>query len=70
MLKVSANELDKPEKKKEKDDDRRHPLIEGLMNEIPEPQSEWTAEDRKKWLGMASAIFNVIYKDSDDSRGF
>ena len=48
---------------------KRHPLIEGLLKELPEPQAEWTTEDRKKWLEMASTIFNVIYKDSDDSRG-
>lgn len=61
------------DKKKKKDGDgeegRRHPLIEGLLKELPEPQTEWTTEDRKKWLEMASTIFNVIYKDSDDSRG-
>ena len=44
-------------------------MIEGLLKELPEPQIEWTTEDRKKWLEMASTIFNVIYKDSDDSRG-
>jgi len=61
---------DQTEKKKEKDeDDRKHPLIEGLIKELPQPQSEWTTEDRKKWLQMASTIFDVIYKDSDDSRG-
>jgi hypothetical protein len=63
-------EPEKPGKTKEKeDDDRKHPLIEGLLKELPTPQSEWTTEDRKKWLEMASTIFNVIYKDSDDSRG-
>jgi hypothetical protein len=63
-------EPEKPAKKKEKEDeDRRHPLIEGLLKELPDPQAEWTTEDRKKWLEMASTIFNVIYKDSDDSRG-
>jgi hypothetical protein len=60
-----------PDKKRKKEEPResRHFLIEGLLKELPEPQSEWTTEDRKKWLEMASAIFNVIYKDSDDSRG-
>jgi len=58
-----------PERKNKHEDDDRHPLIEGLLKELPEPQSEWTTEDRKKWLEMASTIFNVIYKDSDDSRG-
>lgn len=48
---------------------KRHPLIEGLLTELPDPQTEWTTEDRKKWLEMASTIFNVIYRDSDDSRG-
>jgi hypothetical protein len=59
------------EKKKEDEGDEkpRHPLIEGLLKELPKPQQEWTTEDRKKWLEMASTIFNVIYKDSDDSRG-
>jgi hypothetical protein len=64
------NESEKPAKNKEKpDDDRKHPLIEGLLQELPPSKSEWTTEDRKKWLEMASTIFNVIYKDSDDSRG-
>lgn len=56
-------------KKKEEPKPERHYLIEGLINELPDPQSEWTTEDRRKWLEMASAIFNVIYKDSDNNRG-
>ena len=68
-----ALEPEEPEpdkkKKKDKDEGERHPLIEGLLKELPEPQTEWTTEERKKWLEMASTIFNVIYKDSDDSRG-
>jgi len=69
---VSENEEEAPEpekKRKEPERDKRDPLIEGLLNELPQPKSEWSTEDRKKWLEMASAIFNVIYKDSDDSRG-
>lgn len=60
---------EKKKKKEEREEPSRHFLIDGLLKELPEPQSEWTTEDRKKWLEMASAIFNVIYKDSDDSRG-
>jgi hypothetical protein len=62
-------EPDKKKKKQDEDQGRRHPLIEGLLKELPEPQAEWNSEDRKKWLEMASTIFNVIYKDSDDNRG-
>jgi hypothetical protein len=69
---VEEPEVEKPDRKKDRDDsggDHRHPLVEGLLKELPEPQTEWTTEDRRKWLEMASTIFNVIYKDSDDSRG-
>jgi len=69
---VAEPESDPGEKKKKREDedeDRRHPLIEGLLKELPKPQSEWTTEDRKNWLEMASAIFNVVYKNTDDSRG-
>jgi len=52
-----------------KDKQRRHPLIEGLLEELPPPKSEWSTEDRKKWLEMASSVFAVIYQDTDDSRG-
>jgi hypothetical protein len=55
--------------KSKKDKSRRHPLIEGLLEELPDPKSEWTTEERKKWLQMASSVFDVIYRDSDDSRG-
>jgi hypothetical protein len=61
---------DKNDEKKEKEEgDRKHPLVEGLIKELPEPQSEWALDARKKWLQVASAIFDVIYKDSGDSRG-
>lgn len=69
MLDETTDTTDKKKKKDEGEEGRRHPLIEGLLKELPEPQAEWTTEDRKKWLEMASTIFNVIYKDSDDSRG-
>jgi hypothetical protein len=65
----TEEEPEKKKKKEESDEGRRHPLIEGLLKELPEPQTEWTTEDRRKWLEMASTIFNVIYRDSDDSRG-
>ncbi len=64
-----AEEEEPEEPKRRREEPKRHPLIEGLLKELPEPQTEWTTEDRKKWLEMASTIFNVIYKDSDDSRG-
>lgn len=64
-------EPDKKKKKEKEEDDssRLHPLIEGLLRELPEPKTEWPLDDRRNWLEMVSSIFNVIYKASDDSRG-
>jgi hypothetical protein len=42
----------------------RHPFIQGLLQTIPPEGSEWTVEDRAKWLQGAASIFDVIYKDS------
>jgi hypothetical protein len=71
LLSEEKEEEDEPEKDKKdkKDKQRRHPLIEGLLEELPPPKSEWSTEDRKKWLEMASSVFAVIYQDTDDSRG-
>ncbi len=69
----AKEDQDTPDEKKktDKDDERKrlHPLIEGLLKELPEPKSEWPIEDRRNWLEMVSSIFNVIYKTTDDSRG-
>jgi len=72
VLEEQEHEDEEPPEPKHRPEEphaKRHPLIDGLLKELPEPQTEWTTEDRKKWLEMASTIFNVIYKDSDDSRG-
>jgi hypothetical protein len=60
---------DKKKKKEETGDEPLHPLIAGLLEELPKPKTEWPCEERKKWLEMVAGIFSVIYKDSDDSRG-
>lgn len=45
-----------------------HPFIEGLLRTLPEPESEWQAEDRVKWLQTAANIFDLIYKGSGGIR--
>ena len=71
VLEEKPDEEKEPEEPKRRHEDpkQRHHLIEGLLNELPEPRSEWGTEERKNWLEMASTIFNVIYKNSDDNRG-
>ena len=38
------------------------PLILGLFQKLPEPDADWPAKDRLKWLQMAANIFDVVYK--------
>lgn len=43
-----------------------HPLIEGMLETLPEIGQPWSAEDRKAWLTMAESIFAMIYQKSGD----
>lgn len=44
------------------------PFIQGLLTKLPPPDSEWPIEGRLKWLQTAAHIFDLIYKDTDDSQ--
>jgi hypothetical protein len=39
------------------------PLILGLFQKLPEPDADWPAKDRLKWLQMATNIFDLVYKE-------
>lgn len=39
-----------------------HPLIQGLVETLPEPESEWSDAERKAWLAAAEHIFALIYR--------
>ena len=39
-----------------------HPFIEGLLAKLPEPETPWSMEGRKKWLQTASNIFDLMYE--------
>jgi len=53
---------DKPERK------RRDPLIEGLIDRLPE-DDKWDLQGRRKWLMAALSVFDLMYKDSEDNKG-
>ena len=38
-----------------------NPFIEGLLSELPPAKSDWSIEDRAKWLQAAAQIFDLIY---------
>ncbi|OPY96832.1 hypothetical protein A5906_00480 [Bradyrhizobium sacchari] len=39
-----------------------HPFIQGLLDTLPEPQTNWSIEGRAKWLQAAANIFDLIYE--------
>lgn len=41
-----------------------HPFIQGLLGTLPDPDSVWPLDQRKKWLETAENIFSLIYKDT------
>lgn len=43
-----------------------HPFIQGLLDTLPEPQTNWTIEGRAKWLQAAANIFDLIYQGSGE----
>jgi hypothetical protein len=43
-----------------------HPFIQGLLDTLPEPETNWAIEGRAKWLMAASNIFDLIYKGSGE----
>lgn len=46
-----------------------HPFIRGLIETLPEPNSEWKLQERRKWLMAAANIFDLIFVDSDEDGG-
>lgn len=39
-----------------------HPFIEGLVQHLPKPGSEWPEDDRQRWLCCAEQIFELMYR--------
>jgi hypothetical protein len=51
-----------PEREEEAKSSSLHPFIQGLLDSLPEPGTNWAVEGRGKWLETASNIFDLIYK--------
>lgn len=39
-----------------------HPFVEGLLQTLPEPGTDWDASARADWLSAAATMFKLIYK--------
>jgi len=44
-----------------------HPLIRGLLETLPPPETEWPNEKRQHWLKTAESIFGLIYKGNGET---
>ena len=44
------------------------PLIQALVDKLPEPNSIWSIDDRAKWLKAVAMAFNLVYRfpESED----
>jgi len=47
----------------------KHPLIEGLLREIPDAKSPWSIKDQANWLSAAAKIFGILYKPDANGGG-
>jgi len=43
-----------------------HPFVQGLLDTLPEPETNWAVEGRAKWLQAAANIFDLMYKGDGD----
>jgi hypothetical protein len=43
-----------------------HPFIQGLLQTLPEPGTDWNAAARADWLTAAATMFKLIYKGGGD----
>jgi hypothetical protein len=44
------------------------PLIQGLVQRLPAPDTVWSLDERAKWLRTAASIFDLVYTDSERER--
>lgn len=42
-----------------------HPLVQGLLECLPEVGSRWSVDDRSHWLRAASSIFDLLYGEGN-----
>ena len=42
------------------------PLIQALVDKLPEPNSIWSLDDRAKWLKAAAMAFNLVYSPASE----
>lgn len=57
-----------PKKEKDEEDEPKkklHPFVEGLLMKLPDPDTDWPMDGRKKWLQAAVQVFELMYEDKE-----
>lgn len=44
-----------------------HPFLQGLLDALPEPGTDWPIAKREQWLETARSIFALMYDDPGDA---
>jgi len=44
-----------------------HPLLRGLLRDLPVAHSTWSKEEQHQWLALAASIFAVLYEESSEA---
>lgn len=44
------------------------PLIQGLLNKLPDTSNPWPLDGRKKWLQLALSVFDVMYSGAEENK--
>jgi hypothetical protein len=47
----------------------KNPFIQGLLSKLPAEDTEWSIDDRRKWLQLAISVFEVTYKSASGDSG-
>jgi len=45
-----------------------HPFFRGLLEALPEPDTDWPLANREQWLETARNIFALLYHDPSGVR--
>lgn len=64
-----ANDANSAENRVEEDSKKDlHPFVVGLLETLPQPNTEWPHDKREEWLNAAKQIFKLIYKEKLQTR--
>jgi hypothetical protein len=61
-------EDERPTSRRVARDDGYDPLIQGLLNRLPQPGGDWPADSRATWLRALVTNFDLLYTDPDGKR--